>query len=460
MLFSSAEFIFIFLPFTFFIYFFLARRFSFFYAKGWLLLASLFFYAYWHPANVFIIIFSMVFNFFMGSRLSQSKSKIFLIFGIVTNLGVLFYYKYADFFLANINLITGSSFSLLHIILPIGISFFTFQQIAFLVDSYEGKVPIFPFADYCLFVTYFPQLIAGPIVHHSEMMPQFLDINNRNFNYDNLTKGFFIFNMGLAKKIVIADTMAIIVNRGYSNSGLLSSLETWFTSICYSIQLYFDFSGYSDMAIGLALLFNIWIPINFNSPYKSQNIQEFWRRWHITLSRFLRDYLYIPLGGSKSGEFKTYRNLFVTFLLGGIWHGAGWTFIIWGALHVLALIINRVFNELKFRLPISISILITLFFVNVTWVFFRANTWEVAVNMLHNMFIKNDSINSFVLITDYYNLPIWVIAVILLFGKNSNEIAARFKPNGMFLWKIVLLVLVNALFLNSSISQEFLYFDF
>jgi len=460
MLFSSAEFIFIFLPFTFFIYFFLARRFSFFYAKGWLLLASLFFYAYWHPANVFIIIFSMVFNFFMGSRLSQSKSKIFLIFGIVTNLGVLFYYKYADFFLANINLITGSSFSLLHIILPIGISFFTFQQIAFLVDSYEGKVPIFPFADYCLFVTYFPQLIAGPIVHHSEMMPQFLDINNRNFNYDNLTKGFFIFNMGLAKKIVIADTMAIIVNRGYSNSGLLSSLETWFTSICYSIQLYFDFSGYSDMAIGLALLFNIWIPINFNSPYKSQNIQEFWRRWHITLSRFLRDYLYIPLGGSKSGEFKTYRNLFVTFLLGGIWHGAGWTFIIWGALHGLALIINRVFNELKFRLPISISILITLFFVNVTWVFFRANTWEVAVNMLHNMFIKNDSINSFVLITDYYNLPIWVIAVILLFGKNSNEIAARFKPNGMFLWKIVLLVLVNALFLNSSISQEFLYFDF
>jgi len=214
------------------------------------------------------------------------------------------------------------------------------------------------------------------------------------------------------------------------------------------------------MAIGLALLFNIWIPINFNSPYKSQNIQEFWRRWHITLSRFLRDYLYIPLGGSKSGEFKTYRNLFVTFLLGGIWHGAGWTFIIWGALHGLALIINRVFNELKFRLPISISILITLFFVNVTWVFFRANTWEVAVNMLHNMFIKNDSINSFVLITDYYNLPIWVIAVILLFGKNSNEIAARFKPNGMFLWKIVLLVLVNALFLNSSISQEFLYFDF
>jgi D-alanyl-lipoteichoic acid acyltransferase DltB (MBOAT superfamily) len=460
MLFSSAEFIFIFLPVTFLVYFYLASRFSFFYAKGWLLLASLFFYAYWHPANVLIIIFSMIFNFFMGKKLGQSKNITFLIIGIATNLGVLFYYKYVDFFLANINILTGSSFSLLHIILPIGISFFTFQQIAFLVDNYEGKVPVFPFADYCLFVTYFPQLIAGPIVHHSEMMPQFSNDSNRNINYENLTRGFFIFNMGLAKKIIIADTMAIVVSRGYTNSDLLTSLEAWFTSICYSIQLYFDFSGYSDMAIGLALLFNIKIPINFNSPYKSQNIQEFWRRWHITLSRFLRDYLYIPLGGSKNGEHKTYRNLFITFLLGGIWHGAGWTFIIWGALHGIALIVNRFFHKLKFNVPVWLSILITFSFVNIAWVFFRANTLNVAVNVLRSMFIGSELTNNFVLITDYYNLPIWVLSVILLFGRNSNEIAESFKPNNIYLLKVVLLVLMNMLFLNSSVSQEFLYFDF
>jgi alginate O-acetyltransferase complex protein AlgI len=459
MLFSSAEFIFFFLPVTFIVYFFLAKRFSFFYAKGWLLLASLLFYAYWHPANVFIIIISMIFNFFLGKMLNQSRSKAFVIIGVATNLGILFYYKYVDFFLSNINVITGGSLPLLHIILPIGISFFTFQQIAFLIDNYNGKVPEFQFADYCLFVTYFPQLIAGPIVHHSEMMPQFSDSGNRSINYENLTRGFFIFNMGLAKKIVIADTMAIVVNRGYGNSDLLTSLESWFTSICYSIQLYFDFSGYSDMAIGLALLFNIRIPINFNSPYKAQNIQEFWRRWHITLSRFLRDYLYIPLGGSKNGDYRTYRNLFITFLLGGIWHGAGWTFIIWGSLHGLALIANRIFDKVKFNFPVWLSILTTFLFVNIAWVFFRANTWHVALNILKNMFMDNES-NNFVLISDYYNLPIWVIAVILLFGKNSNEIAEKFKPNNLFLLKIVLLVIVNVLFLNSSVSQEFLYFDF
>jgi alginate O-acetyltransferase complex protein AlgI len=460
MLFSSAEFIFIFLPVTFFVYFFFAKRFSFLYAKAWLLLASLFFYAYWHPANVLIIIFSMIFNYLVGNKLGQSKNRIILIFGIVANLGVLFYYKYVDFFLANLNIITNNSFSLLHIILPIGISFFTFQQIAFLVDNYEGKVPQFPFADYCLFVTYFPQLIAGPIVHHSEMMPQFLDTKNQKINYENLTKGFFIFMMGLAKKIIIADTMSLVVSRGYSNSNLLTSLEAWFTSICYSIQLYFDFSGYSDMAIGLALFFNIKIPINFNSPYKSKNIQEFWRRWHITLSRFLRDYLYIPLGGSNAGDLITYRNLFITFLLGGIWHGAGWTFIIWGTLHGIALIINRIFNKLSFSLPVWISVFVTFIFVNITWVFFKASTLQVAVNMLHSMFVSDKLPNNFVLITDYYNLPIWIVALILLFGKNTNEISKKFKPNAFFLLLIILLVLLNMLFLNSSISQEFLYFDF
>lgn len=460
MLFSSSEFIFLFLPITFFVYFFLAKRLSFFYAKSWLLLASLFFYAYWHPANVLIIISSMIFNFLLGKKLSYSRNKFVLFFGIATNVSVLFYFKYVDFFLANINLLTGSSLTLLHIVLPIGISFFTFQQIAFLVDSYEGKDSDFPFADYCLFVTFFPQLIAGPIVHHSEMMPQFADKNSRFLNYQNIVRGLYIFSMGLAKKIVIADTFSIIVNRGYSNSSLLTSMESWVTSFCYSVQLYFDFSGYSDMAVGLALLFNIKIPINFNSPYKSKNIQEFWRRWHITLSRFLRDYLYIPLGGSKGGNLKTYRNLFITFLLGGIWHGAGWTFVIWGVLHGLALIINRIFDRTKIYIPGGLSILLTFLFVNITWVFFRANSWHTASNILHGMFTYKGGLNSFVLITDYSNLPIWIVAVVLLFRRNTIEISERFNPDSISLLRFVILLLINILFLNSTLSQEFLYFDF
>jgi len=402
----------------------------------------------------------MIFNFFIGKKLNYSRNKLVLIFGIVANIVVLFYFKYVDFFLSNINLLTGSSWTLLHIILPIGISFFTFQQIAFLIDNYEGKVSNFPFADYCLFVTYFPQLIAGPIVHHSEMMPQFANNSSRFLNYQNIATGLFIFNMGLAKKIVIADTFSIIVNRGYSNSGLLSTMEAWFTSLCYSVQLYFDFSGYSDMAVGLALLFNIKLPINFNSPYKSKNIQEFWRRWHITLSRFLRDYLYIPLGGSKGGTLKTYRNLFITFLIGGIWHGAGWTFIVWGVLHGLALIINRVFDRTKINIHDGLSILLTFLFINITWVFFRANSWQIAINILHGMFTNKEALNSFVLVTDYSNLSIWLVATILLFRRNTTEISERFGPDIISLLKFTLLFLINILFLNSTLSQEFLYFDF
>jgi alginate O-acetyltransferase complex protein AlgI len=459
MLFSSPEFIFVFLPATWLVYFTLAKR-NLSYGKSWLLLASLIFYAYWNPANVFIIVFSTIGNFIIGKRLLRKPTKILLVIGVSINLLVLGYYKYSDFFLSNINDLTGSSFQLLHIILPLGISFFTFQQVAFLVDSYEGKVPDFIFSDYCLFVTFFPQLIAGPIVHHSEMMPQFNDTRNGSINYLNISKGLFIFNMGLAKKIIIADTLAVVVNRGYSNSAFLSTIESWITSLFYSFQLYFDFSGYSDMAVGLALMFNIHIPINFNSPYRASNIQEFWRRWHITLSRFLREYVYIPMGGNKGGELKKQRNLMLTFLIGGLWHGAGWTFIVWGALHGAALSFYSSISKYKWATPSWLSIVITFLFVNVTWVFFRANSWSVAIELLTKMFSISPSSVGFSLITDYYNLPIWLIAIGLLFGNNSNEISAKFELSWSFLIKIVFLVVVNSIFLNSSMSQEFLYFDF
>lgn len=336
MLFGTYEFLFIFLPVTLIVYFLLAEKY-FYYAKAWLIAASLFFYAYWNPINVLIIISVSVVNFFLAKHLIKTRSRVVLTLGIVANLTVLGYYKYADFFIFNLNLLTGQNISLLHIVLPLGISFFTFQKIALLVDSYQGKVAKLSFSDFCLFATFFPQLLAGPIVHHAEMMPQFANPQNRLINWNNFSKGFFVFNMGLAKKLVIADSLSLIVANGYLNAGALDVKGSWITSLFYSMQLYYDFSGYSDMAIGLGLLFNIHLPLNFNSPYKAINIQDFWRRWHMTLSRFLRDYVYIPLGGSKVSEFSTGKNLLVTFLIGGFWHGAGWTFIAWGALHGIAL---------------------------------------------------------------------------------------------------------------------------
>ncbi|HNR73544.1 MAG: membrane bound O-acyl transferase MBOAT family protein [Bacteroidetes bacterium OLB12] len=460
MLFSSTEFIFLFLPVCLLVYFFLAKRVAYFYAKAWLLAASLFFYAYWNPANVWIIILSCTANYAVGKKLLHSKNKSLLLITIALNILVLGYYKYTDFFIANLNLVAAQNFPLLHIILPIGISFFTFQQVAFLVDSYQGKVPDFSFSDYCLFVTFFPQLIAGPIVHHGEMMPQFANPQSRTLTWENFTKGLFIFNMGLAKKLVIADSLSVIVVNGYQHASALGIKEAWITSLFYSMQLYFDFSGYSDMAIGLGLLFNIHLPFNFNSPYKAINIQDFWRRWHITLSRFLRDYIYIPLGGSRTSETQTSRNLLLTFLIGGFWHGAGWTFIMWGALHGIALNIHRAFSKLNIKMPNAFAILITFLFVNITWVFFRANSWDTAIHILRAMVGLNEAQTGFTLINDYYNLPIWIAATVLLFGKNTNEIGAAFKPTLVYGLKFVFLILLNLLFLNSSISQEFLYFDF
>ena len=301
MLFNSYEFIFAFLPITFFIYFYLNSKRLTTASKAFLVFSSLFFYSYWNIAYLPLILGSMLFNYAIGNTLAKTKkeesnkktfsNKSILIFGIICNVSLLAYFKYADFFIENFNLISGTNFNLLHLLLPLAISFFTFQQIAYLVDSYRKETDEYDFLNYALFVTFFPQLIAGPIVHHKEMMPQFA--NNRNMvkNYRNIALGIFIFSMGLFKKVVIADTFAVWANTGFDTATTLNLFEAWATSLSYTFQLYFDFSGYTDMAIGIALLFNIKLPINFNSPYKALSIQDFWRRWHITLSRFLRDYI-------------------------------------------------------------------------------------------------------------------------------------------------------------------------
>lgn len=378
MLFSSIGFICLFLPITFGLYFFFSRKRLTSLAKGWLVAASLFFYAWWNPVYIFLILGSILFNFIVGKGLgclvetASRRRQGLLVFGLVCNLAALGYYKYTDFFIANANALFGLDIAMTRIVLPLAISFFTFQQVAFLVDSYKGKARECNLLNYALFVCFFPQLIAGPIVHHSQMMPQFASIRAKVLNWRNVYVGLFIFAVGLVKKVVLADTLAHLATYGFDKTGSLTMSEAWIVSLAYTFQLYFDFSGYTDMAIGIGRMFNITLPQNFNSPYKSLSIQDFWRRWHMTLSRWLRDYLYIPLGGSRRGTARTYVNIFLTFLLAGLWHGAGWTFVLWGGLHGIALMIHRWWKNSGRVMGAASGWLLTFLFVNAAWVLFRA----------------------------------------------------------------------------------------
>jgi len=354
MLFNSTIFLFGFLPVTLLL-FFLLGRFSIPAARLWLAAASLFFYAWWNPPYLILLGISIVFNFGVGWLLQnpdtlphRSLRKTVLIAGLGFNLGFLGYFKYSAFFVENLDALTGADFVVSHIALPLAISFFTFQKIAYLVDSYLGKVKENSFLNYVLFAAFFPQLIAGPIVHYSEIFPQFKKPQTYRFQWVNFTDGLTLFLLGLAKKVVLADEFARYSDVVFSNAqagASVSLVPAWVGALAYTLQLYFDFSGYSDMAIGLAKMFNVELPLNFWSPYKASSIIEFWRRWHMTLSRFLRDYVYIPLGGNRDGTVKRYRNLILTMLVGGIWHGAGWTYVIWGALHGTALAANHLWQS-------------------------------------------------------------------------------------------------------------------
>jgi D-alanyl-lipoteichoic acid acyltransferase DltB (MBOAT superfamily) len=434
----------------------------------------------------------MLFNYVVGNSLAKASfenkkglnksfsKKSILIFGIIANLSLLGYFKYADFFIANFNLVSSSNVELLHLLLPLAISFFTFQQIAYLVDSYRGETKEYDFLNYALFVSFFPQLIAGPIVHHKEMMPQFASKWNMVKRYKNIALGLFIFSIGLFKKVVIADTFAVWATAGFDTADTLNLIEAWATSLSYTFQLYFDFSGYTDMAIGIALLFNIKLPINFNSPYKALNIQDFWRRWHITLSRFLRDYVYIPLGGNKKGSFRTYSNLLATFVIGGLWHGAGWTFVFWGFLHGLALIIHRVWTNLGFKMNTILAWFITFNFVNIAWIFFRAKEWDDAIKVLSSMFSLDNVVihpmfqSKLAILKDFgvsfggmfeniqgsREIIVWLFFafILVLFFKNSMEKRDSFKLNYKTLFLAFFCFSMGILSLNKV--SEFLYFNF
>ena len=471
MLFNSYEFIFIFLPVMFVVYFYLNSKRLILGAKIWLVVGSLFFYSYWNVIYLPLILLSIFVNYGVGLSLVNHEkirisSKTILSFGIVFNLGLLGYFKYTDFFLDNFNGIFGTNIPLPHIILPLGISFFTFTQIAFLVDAYKQEAKEYSLINYMLFVTYFPHLLAGPILHHKEMMPQFASKYNWVKNYRNIALGLFIFSIGLFKKVVIADTFAVWANAGFDTATTLNLIEAWATSLSYTFQLYFDFSGYTDMAIGISLLFNIKLPINFNSPYKALSIQDFWRRWHMTLSRFLRDYLYIPLGGNRKGNIRTYVNLITTFLLGGLWHGAGWTFIIWGLLHGIALAIHRLWQSLGFRMNKILAWFITFNFINITWIFFRAKDFESAMKVFGSMFSFDNVVfeikKIFVNIgsNDSKEIIIWIIIsfILVLFFSNSMEKMRNFKTNKKIVFLTVFCFIIGVLSLDKI--SEFLYFNF
>ncbi len=387
MLFNTDEFIFFFLPVVLAGFFLLGRLGAHRACLLWLVAASLFYYGWWDPRYLILVGGSMMFNYTLGSyialanhQVSQRKAKTLATVGVLANLALLGYYKYANFFLDNLDGLVGQDWSLGEIILPIGISFFTFQQIAYLVDAYKGETKEYDFVQYTLFVMFFPQLIAGPIVHHKEMLPQFARVHTYRPRWSNIAVGSTIFIIGLAKKLLLADNLATVASPVFIAAGAgdeLSFFQAWEGAIAYSLQLYFDFSGYSDMAIGLARLFGIRLPLNFNSPYKATGIIDFWRRWHMTLSRFLRDYVYIPLGGSQKGLARRYSNLLATMVLGGFWHGAGWNFLLWGFLHGVFLIINHGWRFVMGKpsdslWSVAFSRFVTFLVVVLAWVPFRA----------------------------------------------------------------------------------------
>jgi len=490
MLFNSYEFIFFFLPITFFVYFWLNKKRLTQASKAWMVFASLFFYSWWNIIYLPLILGSILFNFTIGSTITKlsgtepSKKgisrKTILAFGVISNILLLGYFKYMDFFIRNTNALTGTHLDLMHIVLPLGISFFTFTQIAYLVDAYRNEIKEMDYLNYTLFVTFFPHLLAGPILHHKEMMPQFDTIKNKVLNYKNIALGLFLFSVGLFKKVVIADTFAEWANAGFATQNALNFFEAWATSLSYTFQLYFDFSGYTDMALAVALLFNIRLPINFNSPYKALNIQDFWRRWHITLSRFLRDYIYIPLGGNRNGELRTYSNLFTVFLIGGLWHGASWMFVAWGAMHGVAIVLHRAWQQMGQKMNTLLAWFITFNFINITWIFFRAKEWTDAKNVLsgmlgiHGIMLPEKYADKLSFLEDFGVIFGTVyehingkaqttLYVIVGFGmvlalKNSMQQKDSFKPTRLNLI-FTLAIFLTAVSMMSRVS-EFLYFNF
>jgi D-alanyl-lipoteichoic acid acyltransferase DltB (MBOAT superfamily) len=489
MLFNSYEFLFVFLPPVICLFFLFNHRGLTGAAKAILLLASWFFYAWWNPVYLPLLLGSITGNYLVarlirGCRADQPRRRLHLMqLGVMFNVGLLGYFKYMDFFLANLNWL-GFDVPLLHLALPLAISFFSLQQIAFIVDAYRGVDTRGSALDYGVFVSFFPQLIAGPIVHHREVIPQLKDAGKQRFSYDNACLGMYLFAMGLFKKVVVADTFALWASNGFDGATELSMIEAWIVSYSYTLQLYFDFSGYSDMALGLALLFNIRLPQNFNSPYRATSIINLWQRWHLTLTRFINMYIYkpvlraLPRVNFVNGMIAS----FVAMMIAGVWHGAAWTFVVFGALQGVAIIINHVWRKWGVTMPAFLGWLITFHFFSFSLVIFRAVEWSDIGKVYRGMLGMTGVTGNISLPKIYGDQGFWffsyaadaaarttlatwtcllMVALFLLqvtLTPNSNQWAERFRPSPRYLLALLLLFIPPVMMLSNP--SEFIYFQF
>ncbi len=485
MLFNSYIFVLLFLPLCLILYFVLNRMKQFTLAKVFLTGMSLWFYAYFNVKYLPIIVCSILANFVLYKAMEKGNyKKLIMTIGVLLNIGVLFYFKYYDFFAENINALFGTNFVLNHVLLPLGISFFTFQQVGFLVDAYRGEAKGYSFVDYALFVSFFPQLIAGPIVTHNEVIPQFQDESKKKFDWDNFGDGMYMFVMGMSKKVLIADLFGIGVDWGFNNPNRLNGLAVLIVLLSHMVQLYFDFSGYCDMARGIGKMFNIEIPINFNSPYKAVDLVDFWKRWHITLSRFFTQYLYIPLGGSRKGIVRKYFNIFMVYFVSGIWHGAGWTYVLWGTMHATAYVFNSIFKKAIDKIPRLITWFFTMVFFLLSLTFFRAESVSQGVLLLKRLFtegfdlpwvpaelaacyqmeefwypLKVLGVDRLPFSQYYMMFAVLIIAMfVMLFCKNVNEKVETRKPKAIGAVVCAALLIWNVI--SFSGVSSFLYFNF
>ena len=517
MLFNSYIFIFIFLPLVLLGWYGLNHIKKYTQANIFLAGMSLWFYGYFNVYYLAIILFSIGVNYLLSylltlipteavamesassdSFLTVSHAKLWnrigLIAGIVLNLGILFYFKYYDFFIENINLAFHTDFTLKHILLPLGISFFTFQQLSFIIDRCLGRCEHYSLINYVTFVTFFPQLIAGPIVLYKEMIPQFEDVSKRGFNAASFSRGIYLFVLGLTKKVLLADTFALMANYGFAQTFSLDCISTVVVILAYTFELYFDFSGYSDMAIGLGRMFNIELPINFNAPYRACSIKEFWQRWHITLSRFFITYVYIPLGGSRKGRVRMLINTFIIFLLSGLWHGAAWTYVAWGAMQGLWVVWDNLGiigikgreekRPSRFHIPAWLGWIFTFTLFNLSLFFFRSQSMLGAVQLFKNLFAGNYTgkvydiaaqldISEIYVVRQVFEMAapnlieyvylifmilLFALAFYLIFRPNAYERTMRGELTSKRCWIICILFVLCVV----SLSQvsTFLYFNF
>ena len=459
MLFNSQVFILGFLPLVVSGYYALAAHRA--WRQGFVVLASLVFYGWWDVRYVPLLVALTLANWLIAQWFGAWRRSWIPSLGVVLNLAVLGIFKYADFFRGTVFGVLGETWQPWQLVLPLGISFFVFQKISYLIDLKRGDRHIYGFLDFCMFVTFFPQLIAGPLVRHNEIIHQFRDDPLRAETWENLSRGLVLFLIGVTKKVALADTLATIVDPLYQTAanGSLSGAEAWTASSAYTLQIYFDFSGYSDMAIGLALMFGLRLPINFDAPYRAVSIRDFWRRWHITLSRFLRDYLYIPLGGNRCGQWRQVANVIVTMLLGGLWHGTNWTFVAWGGLHGVALAVNHLWSEAGLKMPRFAGWLMTLLFVSACLVFFRSPSFSIAGGVLAAM----AGLHGFGHVDLDTNATVALAggAIVALLGPTSQQAAlTRLRPWGWLAVPLGFAFTYMLLLTGGRLQNAFIYFQF